>query len=137
VLKLNDGEAETIAPLFGLEGTPLCGIPAALLATTRLSHVVLTLGPGGAFVASRSGEAVYDPAYDVEVVDTVGSGDAFTAGFAHGLRAGWSRARAARFGNALGACVARQRGATGTVAPADVARVMREDRRRPADLRFA
>jgi fructokinase len=137
VLKLNDGEAEAVATLYGLEGLPLRSFPAALLAKSRLSHVVVTLGPLGAFAVARSGDAAYDPAHAVEVVDTVGSGDAFSAGFAHGLLAGWPLERSVRYGNALGACVAAQRGATGPVAPADVERVLREDRRRPPDPRFA
>jgi fructokinase len=136
VLKLNDEEAAAIAALYGLEGMPVCGFPVALLGRTRLSHVVITLGPGGAFAVSGSGEVAYEPAYAVEVVDTVGSGDAFTAGFAHGLLEGWPLACSVRFGNALGACVARQRGATGPVAPADVERLVREDRRRGPDPRF-
>ena len=136
MLKLNDGEAETIAPLYGLEGLPLSGFPVALLGRTRLSHVVVTLGPRGAFAVSGSGEAVYEPAYAVDVVDTVGSGDAFTAAFAHGLLAGWPLACSVRFGSALGARVAGQRGATGPVASADVERLVREDRRRETDPRF-
>jgi fructokinase len=137
VLKLNDGEAETVASLYGLAGRPLRDFPAGLLEKTRLSLVVVTLGPLGAFAVTRSGEAVYEPSYEVEVVDTVGSGDAFTAGFAHGMLAGWPLARSVRYGNALGTCVAGQRGATGPVAPADAERVLRDDRRRPGDPRFA
>ena len=136
VLKLNDDEAAAIAPLYGLEGLPLCGFPIALLGKTRLSHVVVTLGPRGAFAVSGSGEAVYEPAYAVDVVDTVGSGDAFTAAFAHSLLAGWPLACSVRFGNALGSCVAGQRGATGPVTSADVERLVREDRRREPDPRF-
>jgi fructokinase len=136
VLKLNDSEAETVASLYGLEGLPLRGFPVALLGRTRLSHVVVTLGPHGAFAVSGSGEAVYEPAYAVDVVDTVGSGDAFTAAFAHGLLAGWPLACSVGFGNALGACVAGQRGATGPVASADVERLVRDDRRRELDPRF-
>jgi len=136
VLKLNDGEAGTVASLYGLEDLPLCGLPVALLGRTRLSHVVVTLGPRGAFAVSRSGAAVYEPAYAVDVVDTVGSGDAFTAAFAHGLLAGWALACSVRFGNALGACVAGQRGATGPIASADVEHLVREDRRREPDPRF-
>jgi fructokinase len=136
VLKLNDDEAAAIAPLYGLEGLPLRGFPVALLGKTQLSHVVVTLGPRGGFAVSGSGEAVYEPAYAVDIVDTVGSGDAFTAGFVHGLLAGWPLACSVRFGNALGACVAGQRGATGPVASADVERLVREDRRREPDPRF-
>jgi len=70
-------------------------------------------------------------------VDTVGSGDAFTAGFAHGLLAGWPLAGSVGFGNALGACVARLRGATGPIAHAEVEDLVRQNRRRDTDPRFA
>ena len=108
-----------------------------LLAGTRLSHVVLTLGARGAFAVARTGETVYERAHAVNVIDTVGSGDAFSAGFAHGLLAGWPLARCLGYGNALGALVAGQRGATGAVTPADVDRLLRADRRREPDPRFA
>jgi fructokinase len=137
VLKLNDDEAAVVAPFFGLADVPLREFPGRLLAGTRLSHVVLTLGSHGAFAVDRTGGAVYEPAHAVKVVDTVGSGDAFGAGFAHGLLSGWPLARCLGYGNALGALVAGQRGATGTVTPADVDRLLRADRRRTPDPRFA
>jgi sugar/nucleoside kinase (ribokinase family) len=55
---------------------------------------------------------VYHPAFAVEVVDPLGSGDAFTAGFVDALLRGESLGAACRYGNALGAMVARQEGAT-------------------------
>jgi fructokinase len=137
VLKLNDDEAVTIAPLYGLADRPLREFPRALMAATGLSHVVLTLGAGGAFAASRDGAEACESAHEVTVVDTVGAGDAFTAAFAHGLLAGWPLARSLAHGNALGALVAAQRGATGAVVPADVERLLAADRRRAPDPRFA
>jgi ribokinase len=50
-------------------------------------HVVLTRGEKGALWASSSGIEVV-PALPVEVVDTVGAGDAFNAGLAVGLSEG-------------------------------------------------
>jgi fructokinase len=52
------------------------------LAGVRLA--VLTLGADGV-VASLDGELVRQPAVPVETVDTVGAGDAFTAGMLHWL----------------------------------------------------
>jgi len=52
VLKLNDDEAGVIAPFFGLADVPLHEFPGRLIAGTRLSHVVLTLGSRGAFAAA-------------------------------------------------------------------------------------
>jgi ribokinase len=67
-----------------------------------LQRVVITLGERGALVADGS-EAEMVPAFKVEVVDTPGAGDAFTAGLALGLMAGAPLVEAARFGCLTGA----------------------------------
>jgi sugar/nucleoside kinase (ribokinase family) len=77
-----------------------------------LLHVVVTLGERGAFAASRDGRTVYHPTFSVELQDPVGSGDAFSAGFLDVLLNGGGLGEACRFGNALGALVASQQGAT-------------------------
>ena len=62
-----------------------------------LKNVVITLGEEGAGVAE--GEGFYlVPAIEVEVVDTPGAGDAFTAGMTKGLFEGKTLAEAVRFG---------------------------------------
>ena len=60
-------------------------------------NVIITLGEEGALVA-EGGVARHVPAFKVEVLDTPGAGDAFTAGLALGLMAGCPLAEAARFG---------------------------------------
>jgi len=62
-----------------------------------LQRVVITLGEQGALVADGS-EREMVPAFKVEVVDTPGAGDAFTAGLAYGLMAGAPLVEAASFG---------------------------------------
>jgi ribokinase len=59
--------------------------------------VVITLGGEGALIADGADQALV-PALKVQVVDTPGAGDAFTAGLAFGLMAGAPLAEAARFG---------------------------------------
>ena len=67
---------------------------------------VLTLGGDGVSVA-RNGEAeTVVPAFDVDVVDTTGCGDAFTAGFVSGLLEGLDLIAAADRGLACGSLVA-------------------------------
>jgi sugar/nucleoside kinase (ribokinase family) len=67
--------------------------------------VAVTDGPRGALVADGSGvERV--PAFAVDVVDTTGCGDAFSAGFLRGLSLGLARRDAAALGCAAAGFVA-------------------------------
>lgn len=58
---------------------------------------VITLGPRGAY-ATRGEEHVYLDPYAVQAVDTTGAGDAFAAGFLHGLAQGHSLYQCGRLG---------------------------------------
>jgi sugar/nucleoside kinase (ribokinase family) len=68
--------------------------------------VAVTLGAEGCLLADGSGPAQHVPGIDVDVVDTTGCGDGFTAGFLLGLLAGCGGADAAWLGVACGALVA-------------------------------
>jgi ribokinase len=79
-----------------LEAQVLTGAADAATACRRLaaSHrvAVVTDGEAGAY-ACAAGALVHVPAVATEVVDTVGAGDAFTAGLLHGMvsHGGWLR----------------------------------------------
>ncbi len=68
--------------------------------------VVATRGPDGAVIVDADGSQSV-PAFEVEVVDTTGCGDAFSAGFLRGLSLGRSRTDAATLGCAAAALVAQ------------------------------
>src|SRR4029079_11896227 len=61
--------------------------------------LVLTLGEKGALVRADGREERFDP-YDVDVVDTVGAGDAFCGALCAALDSGATLFEAARIGNA-------------------------------------
>jgi fructokinase len=112
ILKLNDAEAEI---LFGLT---LGSIPYSLedfcshwSTLYGIQTIVVTLGGEGCAVFSADTLTTYR-GFDVQVIDTVGAGDAFSAAFLHGFHLGWPLDRTARFANALGATVASRAGAT-------------------------
>jgi sugar/nucleoside kinase (ribokinase family) len=67
--------------------------------------VAATQGAEGALVVEESGSEQV-PAFPVEVVDTTGCGDAFSAGFLRGLSLGRTRGEAARLGCAVASLVA-------------------------------
>lgn len=123
VLKLNDGEVPVVAALYDLPES-LPEFVEGLFRVTPVRYCLITLGPNGAFAASRDGERIYEPAYHVTLVDTCGAGDAFTAGFLATLLQQENLRYACRVGNAVGAMVAEQPGATQPISPDDIERFM-------------
>jgi len=75
--------AEDALDLFGANEVPETAI-AQLTADLGVETVVLTLGAAGA-IASRGGMTFRREGHPVEIVDRVGAGDAFVAGFIWGL----------------------------------------------------
>lgn len=67
---------------------------------------VVSLGADGASFVPADGTEIRVPAYDVDVVDTTGCGDAFSAGFVVGLAEGLEPAEAMEIGVASGSLVA-------------------------------
>ena len=68
--------------------------------------VAVTRGADGVTIVDPDGAETV-PAFDIEVVDTTGCGDAFSAGFLRGLSLGRSRSDAAVLGCAAAALVAQ------------------------------
>jgi fructokinase len=136
ILKLSEQEVAEVADMAGLKGASLTAFMRDLFDKSSAECCVVTLGTKGAFAASREGELVYEPTYEVAVEDTTGSGDAFTAGFLHGLLSGASLAAACRFGNALGALVAAREGGTHVVSTEAVETMIERGKREAGDPRL-
>lgn len=79
ILKINDEEMDVVAPMLGVDGDDVARC-RALIERYGLQAVVLTRGSKGSLVVTST-EADERGVVEVEVVDTVGAGDAFTAGF--------------------------------------------------------
>jgi len=73
--------------------------------------VALKLGAQGA-LAGRGDETARAPALPVRVVDTVGAGDTFDAGFIYGYLRDWSLEKALRLGVACGSLSTQSAGGT-------------------------
>ncbi|PKO22556.1 MAG: carbohydrate kinase [Chloroflexi bacterium HGW-Chloroflexi-1] len=97
------------------EACSLVGVDDADLAAERLAVPVETLaiklGAAGA-LGVRDGQKVRVPAIPVEVVDTVGAGDTFDAGFLYGYLNGWDLERSLRLAVVCGALSTRAAGGT-------------------------
>ena len=112
LIKLNEHEAQVVADLFDLAPTTdteaLC---RGLAARCELQGVAVTAGADGASVL-LGGVFACSPAPKVDLVDTVGSGDAFSAALINGVTSGEPVDRIVRRATALGALVASRSGAT-------------------------
>jgi len=126
ILKLNDGEMLEVAQMYGIPDKNIPEFVDGLLQKTALEYCVVTLGERGAFAASNTGKKVYEPAYKIKIIDSCGSGDAFTAGFLHMLVESKGLREACKFGNALGAMAAEQHGATQPIMYEKIEPFMRE-----------
>ena len=73
--------------------------------------VATSLGAQGCLLTNRDA-AFQHPGYPTKLVDSVGAGDAFTAGLLHAYLRGASLAQMAEIGNLCGSYVAGQQGAT-------------------------
>lgn len=110
MVKLNDDEVAVLATMF--ERPPASEIEFArwLLETYELDLVCITRGPGGAAAASAE-ETCETSGIAVQVADTVGAGDAFTAGLIWSRLNHWSLRRGLHLANQIGALVASRPGA--------------------------
>lgn len=80
ILKINDEELVTVSRMFGYPGIDLQDKCWILLGKYNLKMLILTCGINGSYVFTP-GNVSFQPTPVVEVADTVGAGDSFTAAF--------------------------------------------------------
>ncbi len=114
-VKISDEELPEVARLLGLRGGHEA-VLRALRSRYRLRLAALTRGGQGSLLVS-SGGACAHPGIPVRVADTVGAGDAFTAGLVVGVLRGWPLDRVSELANRLAAYVCSRAGATPPLPP--------------------
>lgn len=80
------------------------------LSSQGVTNIVITLGEKGSVYLSGE-RFIYGPAFEVDVIDTTGSGDAFIAAFIFALANDFQIEKALEFANATGALATTQMGA--------------------------
>ena len=75
-----------------------------------IEALVVKRGAEGSRVILKSGEIIDVPGFQVEVVNILGAGDAFAAGFIYGYLNGWDWYKCCRMGNACGAILVTKPG---------------------------
>ena len=111
VVKVNHEELPKIMRLFELEHRGEEESARRLLALHDLKLVCVTRGDSGSLLVSRD-ECNEHPGFRVNVTDTVGAGDAFSAALVHGYLRRTPLAQINEKANRVGAWVASQSGAT-------------------------
>lgn len=110
VFKINDEELEIVSGLFNLVGDVESRCKE-LMNRYSVDILILTCGTDGSYIFTSAGERSFLPTPKVEVADTVGAGDSFTAAFIAGLLQGKSIADAHRQAVDLSAYVCSCEGA--------------------------
>ena len=110
ILKINDEELVTVSRMFGYPGIDLQDKCWILLAKYNLKMLILTCGVNGSYVFTP-GKVSFVETPKVEVADTVGAGDSFTATFVAALLKGMSITEAHRLAVDVSAFVCTQNGA--------------------------
>lgn len=124
VVKVNDEELPVVLQA--------CGLPTSndeladaelLLQHFGMELVCVTRGQKGSLLVNKNGHSEH-PGFRVQVADTVGAGDAFTAALAHHYRLAQSLDVINDAANRVGSWVASQPGATPKATAEDMARVL-------------
>ncbi len=110
ILKINDEELVTIGRMFGYPGMDFENKCWLILGKYNLDMLVLTCGVNGSYVFSK-GAMSFFATPKIEVADTVGAGDSFTASFVASILAGRSVADAHQRAVEVSAYVCTQNGA--------------------------
>lgn len=110
ILKINDEELVTISRMFGYPGIDLQDKCWILIAKYNLEMLILTCGVNGSYVFTP-GNVSFVETPKVEVADTVGAGDSFTAAFIAAILKGKSVVEAHQLAVSVSAYVCTQHGA--------------------------
>ncbi len=110
ILKINDEELVTVSRMFGYPGIDLQDKCWILLGKYNLKMLILTCGINGSYVFTP-GNVSFHPTPLVEVADTVGAGDSFTAAFISSILKGKTVPEAHKRAVETSAFVCTQQGA--------------------------
>lgn len=116
ILKINDEELVTVSRMFGYPGIDLQDKCWILLGKYNLKMLILTCGINGSYVFTP-GNVSFQPTPKVEVADTVGAGDSFTAAFIASILRGKSVEEAHSLAVKVSAYVCTKNGAMPLLPP--------------------
>lgn len=125
IVRIKEKEIDFLSNELGIKAQSLEVFSSELSEKYKIDIVLITRGQNGVFAFHHKKGAFSDPGYKIEVVDNIGSGMAFLAGFLVYYLNGRSLQQALNFGNASGALNTTKRGATSFFNKKDVLAFMK------------
>jgi len=110
ILKINDEEMIAVSHMFGYQDINLQDTCWKLITKYNLKMLILTCGTNGSYVFTP-GEVSFLETPTVDIVDTVGAGDSFTAAFCASILKGQSIHEAHKLAVDVSAYICTQSGA--------------------------
>lgn len=110
VAKMNHDELPIVAELIEIKGDNIIETAQNVRQKFNLKLLCVTRGSNGSLLITQNNLSEFS-GLKIEVADTIGAGDAFTAGMTHGLLRGWELDKINEFANKVGAFVASNKGA--------------------------
>ncbi len=123
IVKMNDEEAAEVARMLGEKTRSLPVFLAAIRRKYNLTAAVVTMGERGMCAISEDDSLITVDGYSLDVVDTIGAGDAVSAALATGLTRGQSLEQACVDANILGAAVTTLSGASAPMTMSEARRI--------------
>jgi fructokinase len=126
VIKFNDDELTEISKHLGIQGTSIEQTIVSVGTKTNTASICVTLGEKGAILFYDQ-RFFYSKGYQVEVIDTVGSGDSFLATLIDVLLKRKDPQLAIDKACAVGALVAKSSGANPMISKVEIDAIMNQD----------
>ncbi|MBN1819245.1 MAG: hypothetical protein JXR31_06185 [Prolixibacteraceae bacterium] len=130
ILRLKENELYSLKNELGLFEYESKALANELINEYKLDLVLVTKGKNGAFALDKNNNYFEDPGYYIDLIDTVGSGVAFSAGFMHYYLSGKGIEDSLKFGNAAGALTAATHGATNKIDKSKILHLIKNGKRR-------
>ena len=130
ILRVKENELYLLKNELSLFDYESKSLAAELINEYNLDVVLVTQSKEGAFALDKEGHYFEDRGYVIDLVDTVGSGIAFSAGFLHVYLEEKNLETALQFGNAYGALTAETHGATTPISRKHILELMNSGQRR-------
>jgi fructokinase len=112
IVRIKEKEIGFLSRELGLNDEDLTVFSTELSRKYKIDLILVTRGQNGVFAFHNKKGAFYDSGYQIDVVDNIGSGMAFCAGFLNYYLNGKTIEKALKFGNAAGALNTTKRGAS-------------------------